>query len=285
MSTAERITEICTFHGEGPFWDDRGDDRLLFVDMLAGDVMELDAQGEVLRHPVADVAAVVRAREQGGYVMGIDRGFAFVAQDFSRVDRLPAAFADPAVRMNEGGCDPQGRFYCGSMDYDQAAGRGSLYCLKPDGSVRVVVENVTVSNGLRWSADGATAYYVDTPLGRIDAFDFDGATGAFSNRRPFAQIAPGPGGPDGLAIDSEGGLWVAIWGGSAVHRYGPSGALDAVVQVDAPHVTACSFGGADLDTLYITTSRDGVDDSDTTSGSLFSFRPGVSGLPEPAYAG
>jgi sugar lactone lactonase YvrE len=187
--------------------------------------------------------------------------------------------------MNEGGCDPDGRFYCGSMAYDQRPGAGALYRLDPDGSVRVVLENVTISNGLEWSPDGSRAYYNDTPTQRIDVLDYDGGSG-LTGRRPFATVPVEAGGPDGLTVDEEGGVWVALYGGGAVRRYTPEGVLDEVIEVPAKQVTACTFGGSGLNQLFITTSREGLGNGeDPLAGSLFRAAVGVAGLPVREFAG
>jgi sugar lactone lactonase YvrE len=285
VARAIQVTERCTHHGEGPFWDARTG-RLLFVDMLAGVVVEWDTVGPVQRHRVGDVAAVVRARARGGYVLAVERGFAFANDDFSVVETLPEVFAAETIRMNEGGCDPQGRFYCGSMAYAMTPHAGTLYRLNHDLSVERVLTGVTISNGLQWSRDGSTAYYSDTGTGRVDAFDFDGGTGVFSGRRPFVELDGATGAPDGLAIDEEDGVWVALWGGGAVHRYDPRGRLTEVIELPVRNVTACTFGGDDRRTLFITTSREGLSSGeDPEAGAVFSVRAGVPGAAPHAFAG
>jgi sugar lactone lactonase YvrE len=282
---AVQVTESCTHHGEGPFWDSRVG-KLFFVDMLAGVVVEWDPSGSIKRHVVSEVAAVLRARARGGYVLAVERGFAFANDDFSVVEKLPPAFADESVRMNEGGCDPQGRFYCGSMAYAVTPGGGSLYRLNLDLSVETVLTGVTISNGLQWSRDGSLVYYNDTATGRVDVFDFDGETGAFSDRRPFVEIDAADGAPDGMAIDEEDGLWVALWGGGAVRRYDSRGRLAEIVELPVPKVTACTFGGPDASTLYITTSREGLaPDAFPEAGAIFSFEAGVRGAAPHAFIG
>src|SRR6185437_4261492 len=251
MTAAEMLTKPLAHHGEGPVWVAR-DTSLYWVDMLAGDVLQLDGEGQVSRHHVGSVAAALRPRASGGLVVAVERGFALVEHDWT-MRELPEAFADVSVRMNDGGCDPQGRFYCGTMAYDAAPGAGTLFRLDPDESVHVVLDGVTVSNGLAWSPDGATVYYVDSATQRIDAFDFDAGSVAFQHRRTVVQIDPDLGSPDGLTVDGEGGLWVALWDGAAVHRYSPDGRLAEVIELPTPRVSACTFGGERLDQLFITT--------------------------------
>jgi sugar lactone lactonase YvrE len=193
------------------------------------------------------------------------------------------AFDDASVRFNDGGCDPEGAFWCGTMAYDEAPGRGELFRLRPDGSVERVLTGVTISNGLAWTADAARAYYVDTPTHRIDVFDpADGPAG----RRPFVHIDPADGAPDGLTVDAEGRVWAALWGGAAVRCYDVDGTLVEQVTLPVPKVTACTFGGPALDELYITTSRQGEPEGEhPAAGAVFRYRPGVSGRPVHTFAG
>jgi sugar lactone lactonase YvrE len=281
---AEQFTVPCTFHGEGPFWDTEND-RLLLVDMLAGAVVEVDADGGTSRRKVAGVAAAIRARRNGGYVLATENRFVLLGPDLTEQKLLPPVLDDPLIRMNDGGCDPQGRFYCGTMAYDETPGAGTLYRLDPDGRVHVTLREVTISNGLQWNGAGDTVFYADTPTGRVDSFTFDPASAAFTDRRTFTEISGG-GLPDGMAIDEEDGIWVALWGGGAVHRYDRAGRLDLVVELPVSNVTACAFGGPDLRTLFITTSRQGLDpDDQPDAGGVFRYEAGARGAPQHAFAG
>jgi sugar lactone lactonase YvrE len=278
---AEQLTGAVTFHGEGPVWWPDGS-GLRCVDMLAGDVLTI-ADGPVRRTHVGDVAAVVRPRQGGGAVFAVERGFVLEDAGGTRTV-LDPVWSDDGVRMNEGGCDPDGRFWCGSMAYDQSPGAAAMYRLDADGSVRRVFGGVTVSNGLEWSPDGTRAYYNDTATHRVDVFDYDRDAG-LTGRRPFVTFGD-DGNPDGLTVDADGGVWVALYGGGAVHRYDPSGRLDAVVAVPTPQVTACTLGGPQLDQLFVTTSRQGMGpDDDPLAGALFGVDAGVRGLPVRAFAG
>jgi sugar lactone lactonase YvrE len=279
---AEQVTAACTEHGEGPVWDVAAG-VLRFVDMLAGAVLTYDpVTSELTRQAVADVVAALRPRRSGGWVLGTARGFALV-DDLREPEKLEyvEAFTDPAIRMNDGGCDPQGRFYCGSMAYSQEPGKGTLYRLDPDRSVHEVFADVTVSNGLCWTPDGSRALYVDSPTHRIDQLEFDPATGALRDRRPFVTIDEGT--PDGLTIDSDGGTWVALYGAGVVHRYDQRGNLDLVVEVPVSKPTACAFVDRDL---FITTTREGLPpDAEPQAGAVFHVRPGVRGLAPLPFAG
>jgi sugar lactone lactonase YvrE len=253
--------------------------------VLAGDVLALSGGvGEPVRRHISDVVAAMRPREGGGVVYGIGRGFAVEGPD-GTVTRMPELWEDPGLRMNDGGCDPDGRFYCGSMAYDKRPGAGALHRLDPDGSIHRVLFGITVSNGLDWSPDGSLAYYVDTDTQRITMFDYDREHG-FSGGHTFAEIPPADGRPDGLTVDSLGGVWVALNGGWSVRRYTASGVADEVVEVDAAKVTACTFGGESLDELYITTSREHLPAGvDPLAGALFRADVGVAGVPVREYAG
>lgn len=257
---------------------------LRWVDMLAGDVLSLGSDGTIVRRHVGTIAAAVRPRRPGGAVLGVERGFA-LEDPTGAITTLVPLWTHDRVRMNEGACDPDGRFYCGSMGYDRAPGAGAIYRLDPDGAVAVVVEGVTISNGLDWSPDGSRAYYNDTETYRIDVFDYDTDAG-LTGRRPFVVIDPDDGRPDGLTVDAHGGVWVALNTGGAVHRYRPDGTLDAVVEVPVRKVTACTFGGEHLDELFITTSREGLAPGDEpAAGSLFCAEVGVAGQPVREFAG
>lgn len=285
---AEQVTAPVTWHGEGPSWDRVGQ-RLLVVDMLAGAVVDLASFERPRRYDVGSpVAAVIRRRASGGFVVATEHGFSLFDEEFSLDRRLPDVLTDPGIRLNEGGCDPFGRFFCGSMAYDATPGAAAIYRLEPDGTTSVALTGATISNGLQWSADGSLAYYVDTDTRRVDVFDYDGTDGSFHDRRPLVAIGDDvAGSPDGMTIDADGGLWVAFWGGGAVRRYDQTGALTAVL--DVPGVTntsAAAFGGHDLDTLYITSSRQHLpDDAEPQAGAVFAAQPGVRGVALPDYAG
>lgn len=283
---AEQITEPLAHHGEGPCWLARSGE-LAWVDMLAGRVLATSlARGttQVIDIP-GPVAAIVRPRAAGGIVVATETGV-MLLDDHELPSPLCEIVTQPGIRMNDGGCDPQGRFWCGTMAYDETPGAGTLYRVEADGSYAAALTDVTISNGIDWSDDGSTVFYVDSTPGRIDTFAFDGASGALADRRTFAEIEPGIAMFDGLTLDAEGGLWVALWDGGAVQRYAPDGTLDAVVPLPCGRVTACAFGGDDLDELFITTSRLGLPDgADPSGGALFRCKPGVRGRPVREFAG
>jgi sugar lactone lactonase YvrE len=280
----EQLTGPVSAHGEGPVWSPAWG-GLRWVDLTAGDVLALDPDGPVRRWPVGPVAAAIRPRSGGGMVLALDRRFALAGDWGTPVEPLEPLWADEQVRFNDGGCDPDGGFWCGSTGEDYAAGRGALYRLGPDGLATRRIEGLGVSNGLAWTADGHTAYYADTLTERVDRFDYDADRG-LHNRRPFVRIPVESGMPDGLTVDADGGVWVTLWNGGAVHRYDPAGRLDAVIEFPVRRVTACTFGGPELDQLYVTSTRNGAEPGEaTTAGALFRVAAGVRGLPVRPFAG
>jgi sugar lactone lactonase YvrE len=284
VTAAEQLTDPVSVHAEGPVWFS-GWGGLRWVDMLAGAILHLTDSGAVERWRVGRVAAAFRPRSAGGVVIATEQEFVVADAAGGPVRSLGQVFTDPGIRFNEGGCDPSGNFIVGTMAYAETVGAGTVYRLTPDGRVDVVLSGVTISNGLAWTADGTTAYYNDTKTQRIDMFSWDAERG-LHDRRPFVRIDPDDGGPDGLTVDAEGGVWAALWGGSAVHHYDRDGALDEVVELPAPKVTACTLGGERLDRLFITTSRDNEDVAKYPSaGAVFVADVGTPGLPVLAYAG
>jgi sugar lactone lactonase YvrE len=281
---AEQLTQVCTTHGEGPVWDEVAG-LLRWVDMLAGDVLTMTGAGEITRQHVSDVAAAVRPRAGGGLVVATERGFTLLDAGGAVSAEVPA-FSDPGARMNDGGVDRQGRFFCGSMARDESDPRAVLYRLDADLEVTAVLAGITVSNGIGWSLDGERMYYIDSATPQVDIFDYDTASGLPSRRRRHIRAQIETGVPDGMALDTEEGVWVAIYGGCAVHRYDTGGALDAVIELPVGQVTACAFGGPGMDELFITTSRQDLPgDAEPAAGSLFHVRPGVRGLPAGVFAG
>jgi sugar lactone lactonase YvrE len=284
MSDLEQLTEPVAYHGEGPVWSPTWG-GLKWMDMLAGDILTLLPGGYVDRRSVGKVAAAIRPRAAGGAVVAVEHGFAIDNGTTEPIEYLPPVVHDRRLRMNEGGCDPDGRFYCGTMAYDHNEGQGSLYCLHTDRTASRVVGGVTISNGLDWSPDGTIAYYVDSATQRIDRFDYSAELG-LTERRPFVRIPETSGAPDGLTVDSDGHVWVALWGGGAIHRYRPNGSLDGAIRLPVSQVTAVIFGGELLNELFITTSRAGLPTGvEPNAGALFRYRPHVLGLPVRAYGG
>ena len=274
--------------GEGPRWDAEAG-RLLWVDIEAGELHRFDPASGEDRAIALGARVGAAAPTRGGEVLvALADRLAVVDLDDESVRTLVEIPHGDSMRMNDGACDPAGRFWIGSVALDFAPGVACLYRYSCDEGLERVVGDVTISNGLGWTPDGRGLYYVDSMTYRIDLFDFDVATGAISGRRPFVAIERGAGIPDGLAVDDDGCVWVALWGGGAVRRYDPGGGLDRVVAVPAEKVTACCFGGDDGRSLYVTTASFELTAEarvqQPLAGSVFVTDAGVSGPPaQPAH--
>jgi len=279
---AEQITAPVAYHGEGPCWSASWG-GLRFVDMLEGDLLTLREDGEVDRlHVGSPVAAFVRPRANGGYVVGTERGLALA--DAPDVVPSPALtlWYDEGIRMNEGTVTPDGSLLAGTMAYDRTQGAATVYRVTPGREVEVLITGATISNGIGFSPAGDLAYYNDTPTGRTDVFDV--VDGAFERRRPFVDHDGAR--PDGLCVDSEGNVWVALNGQGTVRCFSPAG--DAVAEATVPVrlSTACALGGEDGRDLFVTTSRENLgDDAEPEAGALFRARVDVPGQPVVPFAG
>ncbi|WP_053656529.1 SMP-30/gluconolactonase/LRE family protein [Streptomyces sp. MMG1121] len=267
--------------GEGPTWDP-ATGRLIWLDILGMRVHTYDpATGRRTVRTTEQHVGAAKPRAGGGLVLNLRDGVGLLDPDdsFRWLRREPV----PGRRANDAAVAPDGSLWAGTMRYDEAAGGGTLTRLTGDGTAETVLRDVTVSNGTGWSPDGRLMYYADTPTRRVDVFDFDG--GRAGARRTLVEIEEGAGFPDGLTVDAEGCVWVALWDGGAVRRYTPDGALDRVITVPAPRTTACAFGGAGLTDLYITTARVGLPAPHPVSGSVLVVPGAGQGLAQPAFAG
>ncbi|NEA45255.1 SMP-30/gluconolactonase/LRE family protein [Streptomyces sp. SID10815] len=267
--------------GEGPTWDAAAG-RLIWVDILACRVHTYDpVTGRRTVRTTGQHVGAAKPRAGGGLVLNLRDGVALLGPDgaFGWLHRALVA----GRRGNDAAVAPDGSLWAGTMRYDEAPGGGTLTRLTGDGAAREVLSDVTVSNGTGWSPDGRLMYYVDTPTGRVDVFDHDG--GRITGRRPLARVEEGAGFPDGLTVDAEGCVWVALWDGWAVRRYTPAGELDRIVRLPVPRPTACAFGGPALTDLYVTTARAGLTAPHPLAGSLLVVPDAGEGLPQPPFAG
>ncbi|MDD2764500.1 MAG: SMP-30/gluconolactonase/LRE family protein [Opitutaceae bacterium] len=289
----ELVLDARALIGEGAIWN-TALQRLHWIDIHGQCVFTYDpATGANRAYDVGQMIGTVVPRARGGLMLTLHEGFAGFDPDTGRVTLLPRPPEhDPAVvRFNDGKCDPSGRFWAGTMALAKGPKPlGKVYRLDADGSIHVMFREAGTSNGIAWSLDRRILYYIDTPLVRVDAFDYDDATGAIAGRRTVITIPPGMGRPDGSTMDAEGMLWVAMWDGGRVTRWNPrTGALLQTVRLPVTRVTSCAFGGPDLDTLYITSARNGLTEKQLAAqplaGGLFKIRPGVCGVPAPAYQG
>jgi sugar lactone lactonase YvrE len=275
---------------EGPVWDtSRG--LLWWVDIPVGQVHAVDpSTGARTWFDVGDPVGAVGLTGSGGLVLALVDGFALTGADGQNLTRLPGFIDRTAVRFNDGKPDPWGNFCAGTMAWDETGNPpGSLYRLSPDGTVTELFGDVGLSNGLDWTDDRRLFYYADSNIGRVDLFDTHPDTGALSGRRPFVTVPEADYVPDGLTLDAEGCLWLAVWESGELRRFTPDGRLDTVVRLPARQVTSAAFGGPDLGTLYITTARQGYTDADRReqphAGDIFACTPGVTGRPPNLFRG
>jgi len=273
-------------HGEGPVWDDAAQ-RLLWVDLTAGDVHALDLGRDVVETVrLGREVGIAVPRKDGGLALAVREGFIALDDGRETVLAIPLD-ARPNLRMNDGACDPAGRFWAGSMAYDERPGAGSLYRLDTNGQLATMLEDVTISNGLAWDREARWMYYIDSATGGLDRFRYEVETGEICERRRLIDFPAALGQPDGLAVDGEGCLWVAMFDGWQVRRHGPDGRLLRVIDVPVQRPTSCAFGGEGLDRLFVTTSRFGLDATalaeQPLAGALLVSDVGVGGLATPAY--
>ncbi|MFE1990891.1 SMP-30/gluconolactonase/LRE family protein [Streptomyces parvulus] len=268
--------------GEGPTWDPVTG-RLLWIDVLGSRVHTYNpASGRRTVRRTEQHVGAVKPRAGGGLVLNLRDGIALLDPDggLRWLHREPV----PGRRANDAAVAPDGSLWAGTMRYDEAPGGGTLTRYAADGTAEVVLGDVTVSNGTGWSPDGRLMYYVDSPTRRIDVFDVTDS-GTVTGRRPLAVVEEGAGFPDGLCVDADGCVWVALWDGAAVRRYTPSGDLDRVLTLPVPRVTACAFGGPGLTDLYVTTARVGPHPPPPLAGSLLVLPDTGRGSVQPAFAG
>jgi sugar lactone lactonase YvrE len=275
--------------GEGPHWDDRVGE-LLWVDITRGRIHAWRPTDGPARTEQLDgeVSAVVPRADAPGHVVAA--GHRLLLRDGEAERTLAVVEEDlPDNRFNDCKCDPQGRLWAGTMSKTRAPGVAALYRLAPGGELERVIEGTTISNGLAWSPAGDTMYFIDSTTQRVDALDFDTATGDVGDRRTLIEIDPADGLPDGMTVDDEGGIWVCLFGGAAIRRYTPDGRLDATIPLPTTSPTSPVFGGPDLRTLYITTARHRLTPdqlaAEPLAGALLALDTGIRGLPGNRFAG
>jgi len=248
---------------EGPRWHEQCQE-LLWVDILGRRLHRatLTRDGHPGRIETVELdrdVGVVAPAAAGGYVAAATRAFLFVDDSGAVTELASLTDAPSGVRFNDGACDERGRFWVGTMAYDKSPGAGALYRLELDGSISTVLTDLTIPNGIGWSPDGAIMYLNDSGTGCLYEFDVDPSTGEPRNRRTLVALEqPGPA-PDGLTIDDRGDIWVAVYGGWAVHHYSPEGKLLGAVELPVAQATSCAFGDVDRGTLFVTTGREQLD--------------------------
>lgn len=275
--------------GESPVWSAH-DQLLYWVDIRAPALCRLDPAGVVTRWPMPDLAGAVVLRESGGLIVGLRSSiYSFDPLSESLTLLLAVEEGHAENRINDTRCDRQGRIWFTTM-WDFGLRRtGSLYRLDPDLVCERILNGLTVPNAVAFSPANDRVYIADTPIGTIDMLAIDPRTGEISPRTTCVAAGLAPGRPDGATVDCEGFIWNARYGGGSLARFAPDGRLDRIVPLPVKNPTACVFGGRDLDTLFVTTARQGLDetelDSQPMAGAVLAFKPGVKGLREPAFKG
>ncbi|MDO8685267.1 MAG: SMP-30/gluconolactonase/LRE family protein [Clostridiales bacterium] len=292
----EFVLDAKSIVAEGSFWDERKH-LLIWIDIFQYKVHVYNPlNNHVYSIDTGQYVGSIALREKGGAVVALHNGFYFLNLDDGKLTFITDPEKHlPNNRFNDGKCDCMGRFWAGTMSNNENEGKGttspegSLYCLDVDLSVRYIFGNVTISNGITWSLDNKTMYYIDTPTRQVAAFDFSPDTGEINNKRTVITTPPDKGCPDGMTIDEEGMLWIALWGGYGVTRWNPqNGKLLKEIEIPVKNVTCCTFGGDNLDELYITTSQIGINSNDPGykyAGGIFKIKPGIRGIPAFRFKG
>jgi sugar lactone lactonase YvrE len=283
-ASADLLFSVKNALGEGPVWHPT-ENRLYWVDIVAGDLYRSDlALNNFTKTHFNTTIGAFGFRSDGGFILATGQGFSL----WDNQQEKPHILWNPLptrgdVRMNDGKVDPAGRFWAGSMDFNKQ--EGQLYRLDPDGRQHTLLHNIGISNGLGWSPDCKTMYYTDSFRSTIYAFDYDLASGAIHNQRPFVQLPDDSQEivPDGLCVDIEGCIWSAQWNGGQVVRYDPQGRPILIVKVPTQHTTSCCFGDKDNSKLFITSARGELTPEQAAAqplaGGVFSFQTQTQGLP------
>lgn len=278
--------------GEGPVY---GDGLLYWIDLLDDCIYRYESSSQkVCKLPVGQNTGCIALREHGGLIAALQHGFHAIDFDSGRIDFLGDPEADkPNNRFNDGKCDPAGRFWAGTMSknldtgYGEYTPEGKLYCLDEERVIHMKKDGVILSNGIDWSPDATTMYYIDTPRRNVVAWDFSVQDSTISRPREVIRLDGESGMPDGMCVDAQGMLWIALWGGGCITRWNPStGKLVERIPLPVRHVTSCVFGGPAYDELYVTSASLDTDlDQFPDAGSVFVLRPGVAGNPLHRYKG
>jgi L-arabinonolactonase len=290
MSGPEPILSAGIICGESPVWVPE-EQALYFTDIPGREIHRFDpASGADDKWPMPEEVGCFAPRVGGGFVAALRSGFAFIDLEKGTVDYICDPESDkPENRFNDGRCDRQGRFWAGTMHEPRTSRDGVLYRLESGGTCTAMADDVLVANGLAWSPDGTVMYWSDSRRSTVFAFDFDPASGEIANRRVFIELNEEQGRPDGATVDAEGFYWSACYMGGRVMRIAPDGKIDREIMMPVRDITMVAFGGADLDRLYITTSREALSSEEfraaPLAGSIFLADPGVRGLVDARFQG
>jgi sugar lactone lactonase YvrE len=274
--------------GEGPVWDDR-----------RGELVRVDISGRLVHRwnpSTGETTSFTTPGDVGAVVLCDDNALLLAVEcelwrfdDGGRWTLIVEVEAQPGVRFNDCRADPRGRLWAGTLHRERQPGMAALYRLDPGNELTIMLPERTISNGIGWSVEGTTMYYIDSTTQRIVEFTYDLDTGELGEQQLFAEIEPADGLPDGLTVDAAGGVWVCLFGGGRIRRYRPDGVLDEEIILPLTNPTCPAFGGADLRTLYVTTARHRLTDEqlgrEPLAGAVLQLDVGIAGLPTNRFAG
>jgi len=288
MADVTCIADLKMVLGEGPIWVER-EQALYWLDIKGRKIFRLGADGTQSEWATPFRVGCIAPRTSGGFIAGTDRGIALVTLDGPAFDIAFNPEEDlPDNRFNDGKVDRAGRFWAGTMDDRERQASGTLYRIGGDLACTIVDTGYRVTNGPAFSPGGDLLYENDSALQLTYVFDLD-ADGNARNRRTFLSFDEGDGYPDGMTVDAEGCLWIAFWEGWCVRRFSPDAELLETIEVPVARPTSCVFGGPNLDQMYVTSARTGLDADalamQPNAGGLFLLSPGVRGLADLPFAG
>ena len=291
LTEAKLVIESNSPLGEGPIWD-RKTQVLWWVDILEGLVHRHDpADGANQSWSVEQMIGTIVTAQDGRLVIAAEKGFHWFDPETGNIELIVEPEPDkPQNRFNDGKCDPAGRLWAGTMPISEEGNSGILYCLHPDGKAETKQTGYAIPNGIVWNDEATIMYHIDSPTRQVDAWDYDNSTGSISNRRAVYHVQQEGAFPDGMAMDVEGKIWLALWGGWAVIRFDPvNGEELERIPVPVSRTSACAFGGPNLNTLFITTAKKDITpdelEKEPLAGCVFKTNPGVCGQPPVSFAG
>lgn len=291
QSNLQPVLEHKCVLGEGPVWNETTQ-TIFWIDIVENLIYSYNInQQKHASFNAGEMVGSIAFREKGGLIAGLQNGIAFIDLENKKVEHVINPQDDPSIRFNDGKCDAAGRFWVGTMALSEEENKGNLFLMETDLSVKKKIENVSISNGIAWNSDNTIMYYINTPTNYVFAFDYNIETGEISNQRIAVDLTHENGFADGMTIDEEGMLWIAFYGGWRVARYDPqTGEFLKQVELPVENVTCCTFGGAELNDLYITTASKGMSEEalkeQPLAGSLFVLKDcGYKGLPAAKFKG
>ena len=289
MAKIHPVVTLSSHLGESPMWD--GNEGFLWwIDIYKPTLNRFHPEsGRNEAITLNQNIHAIAVRESGGIVGSFEHGIGFLDPDVATITIATDPIGDAEARFNDGKCDCMGRFWTGSMSNDWVTPVGCLFRFDADRTVRTMDSGFNLSNGMGWSPDNATMYFTDFGQSTIFAYDYDAQTGDIANRRPFVVIPEDKGRPDGMTVDADGCLWVALWDGWAVAQFNPAGKCIDRIPMPVKRPTSCMFGGPDLSIMYVTSATMMLTDAELAdqplAGALFVVETGARGRVEPVFGG